>query len=232
MLNFKPYIFVEFIVLCIVLPTYIWTTGSGNMMFLFLWAVSLYALFIWPRFKQSTTTTDSRIKKIFRQLKVEWNWQAVNWKNLKPVLLRWVIASILIYLFTWQYEPDKLFFIPIHMPQLIPVLLFVYTLISALPQEFIFCSFFMRRYGQFFDKATIKILLSALVFAYAHMLFLNWIAPVFSFIGGVIFAYTYLRTQSLALVTIEHGLYGNSIFIAGIGYYFYTGNSEVLNVSH
>ena len=38
-----------------------------------------------------------------------------------------------------------------------------------------------------------------------------------------IFASTYSKTKSLALVTIEHGLYGISLFLIGLGWYFYGG---------
>jgi len=67
------------------------------------------------------------------------------------------------------------------------------------------------------------ILASALVFAFAHVLYINWIAPLLSFIAGIIFATTYAKTKSLALVTIEHGLYGNALFLVGLGWYFYGG---------
>lgn len=67
------------------------------------------------------------------------------------------------------------------------------------------------------------VIMSAIVFAYAHMLFINPIAPTFSFVAGLLFAVTYLKTKSLALVTVEHALYGNAIFVIGLGYYFYSG---------
>jgi len=185
------------------------------MMFGFLWAAAIYCSFIWWRLKDHP--------KIWNMLKTEWNWGAMTWANIYPILIKWVIGTIIICGFTWFYSPDRLFFIPREMPQIIPFLVLAYPLLSALPQEFIFCSFFMKRYGHWFQSERMKIIVSALVFGYAHMLFLNWIAPVFSFFGGLLFAYTYLRTRSLALVTFEHSLYGNSIFLAGIGYYFYSG---------
>ena len=215
MLSSKPFILIEFIILCLAFPTYIWASSSGNIMFLFLWIAFAYTLFIWWLIKDEP--------KIISALKTEWNWGAMNWQNLRPVLTRWIVATLLICGFTWLYEPDRLFYIPLNAPHIIPFLLLAYPILSALPQEFIFCSFFMKRYGRFIKSDWVKIILSALVFGYAHMLFLNWIAPIFSIFGGIIFAYTYIKTKSLALVTFEHSLYGNSIFLAGIGYYFYSG---------
>lgn len=208
----KPYILIEFIILCLVIPTIIWSLHLGRDMFAFLWLAFLYTTFIWWRLKSDGKT-----------IRAEWNWQAVTWQNLKPMLGRWVVGTVAICVFTFYYEPDRLFIIPREAPHIIPFLLLAYPILSALPQEFIFCSFFMKRYGAYIKSDRAKIIVSALVFGYAHMLFINWIAPVFSFFGGLIFAHTYLKTRSLALVTIEHGLYGNSIFLAGIGYYFYSG---------
>jgi len=99
----------------------------------------------------------------------------------------------------------------------------MYPILSALPQEFIFCSFFFERYKKFFPNEKVMIVASAVVFAFAHVLFINWVAPVLSFIAGLIFAMTYAKTKSLALVTIEHGLYGNVLFLVGLGWYFYGG---------
>lgn len=210
---------IEFILLCIALPTFIWMTHSGHMMFGFLWAAFAYCLIIWARYK----STDHGLWAHFKN---EWRWGEMTWVNIKPMLIKWVIGTILICGFTWWYEPDRLFFIPREAPMIIPFLVLAYPLLSALPQEFIFCSFFMKRYGHWFQSDWMKILISAIVFGYAHMLFLNWIAPVFSFFGGLLFAQTYLKTKSLALVTFEHSLYGNSIFLAGIGFYFYSGGIQ------
>lgn len=220
LLSHKVFIACEFIILCLLLPTYIWTNNAGNQMFVFLWAATLYTVIIW--FHCHTQKSD----RFYQAIKKTWRWQAVTWQNLQPIIVRWCVATLLIIAFTWQYETAKLFYIPKHRPEVIPLLATLYTLTSALPQEFIFCTFFMARYGKTIKNTFFIILLSALVFAYAHMLFLNWIAPVFSFFGGMIFAYTYLRSHSLALVTIEHGLYGNSIFLVGLGYYFYSGDTS------
>ena len=37
-------------------------------------------------------------------------------------------------------------------------------------------------------------------------------------LAGIIFANTYRRTNSLAMVTLEHSLYGNAIFAMGLGW--------------
>jgi len=209
-MNSRTYLVAEFILLCLVLPTIVWVCVLAPYMFALLWVAALYCYLVF-RF-------------VFKeQLKNEWKFNQITWKTLKPVLIRWVIASLLITVFVFFYEPERLFNIPRNNPEIIPFLMLAYPVISALPQEFIFCSFFLRRYTQFLTTAPMQIIASALVFGYAHMLFINWIAPVFSFMAGLIFASTYIKTRSLSLVTLEHALYGNSIFLIGLGWYFYSG---------
>jgi membrane protease YdiL (CAAX protease family) len=39
----------------------------------------------------------------------------------------------------------------------------------------------------------------------------------FTFIGGILFAYTYQKTKSTLLVSIEHAIYGCWLFTVGMG---------------
>ena len=206
----RSFLLIEFILLCICLPTFIIVYRQAPFMFAYLWGAATYC-FLSLYFKN---------KAVIQNL---WNWEAVTWKNLKPILIRWIFASIGMLAFIYFYDPAKLFIIFYERPLLIPFLLVMYPILSALPQEFIFCSFFFERYKPFFQTQTIMIIASAIVFAYAHVLFINWVAPTLSLIAGLIFAMTYAKTKSLALVTIEHGLYGNVLFLVGLGWYFFGG---------
>ena len=209
--NSRLYIIAEFLLLCIAVPGYIIATKSAPFMFTFLWSAALYC-FVIMRFHYQL-----KIKEI-------WRWQAVSKKTMRPLLIRWAIATLAMLAFCAFYDPDRLFYIPRERPKVMVFLLFLYPVLSALPQEFIFCSFFFKRYKGAFGKGALMIAASAIVFAYAHVLYINPVAPTLSLIGGLIFAYDYAKHKSLALVTIEHGLYGNSLFIIGLGWYFYSGS--------
>ncbi len=200
----------EFILLCIFLPTIIIVFRLAPFMFALLWGTALYCYLV------------LRIKYP-EHLKDIWKWREVNWANLRPMLIRWVIASFAMLAFIYIYDPEKVFNLFYRRPEIIPFLLVMYPVVSGLPQEFIFCSFFFKRYERFFPSQRVMIVVSAVVFAYAHMLFINPVAPALSFIAGLIFANTYAKTKSLALVAIEHGLYGNVLFLVGLGWYFYSG---------
>lgn len=213
-LKSRAFIALEFLILCIAIPAYIIVTKSAPFMFSFLWGATLYGFFI--------------LRFVYRDhLKDIWKWKSVNWANMKPILIRWVIACIAMTIFIYFYDPDRMFRLLLERPEFIPFLLMLYPIISALPQEFIFCSFFFERYKIFFGEGRKMVAASAIIFAYAHILYINPVAPTLSLLGGVIFAMTYLKTRSLALVTIEHGLYGNYLFLVGLGWYFFGGNVVV-----
>lgn len=204
---------VEFFLLCLVVPGIIMVNKWAPQMFLFLWAATIYGYLV--------------MRLVYRdRLRTLWNWQAVCWQNLKPVLIRWLIACVGMTLFLLIYDPDRLFGLFHYRPEIIPFLLVLYPVVSALPQEFIFCSFFFERYKDFFGSGSKMVIASGVMFAYAHCLYINPVAPTLSFFGGLIFASTYRKTNSLALVTIEHGLYGNFLFLIGLGFYFYGGNVQ------
>lgn len=209
-LSSRAFVGLEFLLLCLVVPGWIIYSKSAAFMFAFLWGACLYCALIYM----------ICLKNGAGGL---WRFDAVTLRAMKPLLLRWVLASIGMLGFMIWYDPARLFFLPLQRPSFVPTLMIAYPLISALPQEFIFCSFFFRRYKRFFGSGRVMILASAITFAYAHVLYINPIAPFFGFVGGLIFATTYARSKSLALVTIEHGLYGNVLFIIGLGWYFYSG---------
>ena len=95
----------------------------------------------------------------------------------------------------------------------------LYPILSALPQELVFRSFFYRRYADLFPGHTIYAV-NLFCFAFMHLMFHNWIAPLLSAIAGALFTYSYRQHRSLKWVAIEHGFYGCMVFTAGIGSYF------------
>lgn len=200
----------EFIVICILIPTVIITFRLARYMFVFLWAV---AFFCWAvMYFKDSAYWQSKIK-----------FKEVNKENMKIILPRWALCTLGMAALMYFYDPGRMFYIIENRPDIIPIILLSYPLLSALPQEMIFCGYFFERFSPIIRNRKTMILASAIVFAYAHILYINWVAPLLSLIAGFIFAATYNRTHSLALVTIEHALYGISLFMIGLGWYFYGG---------
>ncbi len=73
----------------------------------------------------------------------------------------------------------------------------------------------------------LAILVNGVLFAFGHIMFQNWVAIISCLVGGLLFAWRYLRTGSLWAVMFEHMLYGNLIFTVGLGRYFFTGVSNI-----
>ena len=86
-----------------------------------------------------------------------------------------------------------------------------------------FRSYLFARFSGRLLPPVAMLLVSGLGFGFAHIVFGNWVAPTLCAIGGLLFAQTYQRTRSLALVAIEHALFGDFIFTLGLGRYFYHG---------
>ncbi len=64
------------------------------------------------------------------------------------------------------------------------------------------------------------IIMSAVLFSLAHLVFNNWQALVLTAIGGLMLAYTYHRSKSVICVSFEHAIWGNLSFTIGLGEYF------------
>lgn len=200
----------EFGALCLLVPAIIIQNRYAPYMFAFLWSAALYCLIV----------IRLRYHKGWLE---EWKWKAVTWPNLRPVLIRFGFAVFAMVVFMQLYDPGNLWGLVRDRPEILPYLLLLYPILSALPQELVFCSFFFKRYEPFFGNGAAMVLTSAVVFAYAHVLYINPVAPMLSLAGGIVFATTYRKTRSLALVTIEHSLYGIALFLIGLGKYFYSG---------
>jgi len=149
-------------------------------------------------------------------------------KDLFYILKRFVLIATLMILFVVLYHPDIFLILLKTKPLFWLGIMFFYPVLSAYLQEILFRAFFFKRYQKLFNDNPLNlILLNALIFSYIHIVFLNWIAVILTFIGGLLFAHTYLRTKSLMLVSIEHALYGNTLYTIGLGYYFYHGGFSI-----
>ena len=109
-------------------------------------------------------------------------------------------------------------------PYLWLAVMILYPVLAAYPQEIIFRGFFFQRYGTLFPNQAVLIIVNGICFGCAHLLFGNWFAPVLSTLGGILFAYRYTKSNSLLIVSIEHGLWGDFLFTVGLGWYFYSGS--------
>ena len=159
---------------------------------------------------------------IYILLKVEKNKFSINknndWKNFwKSTLIKLfviVVVTSVIVLFT---DSKNLFNVVLNKPMLWVLILLFYSLFSVFPQELIYRTFFFQRYHKLFKNEYVFILINAALFSLAHILFKSYLVLIFTFIGGLLFAITYQKTNSTLLVSIEHAIYGCWLFTVGMG---------------
>ena len=159
---------------------------------------------------------------VFVLLKIEKNQfkisKNINWTSFfKHIFIKLIMIAILTTLFVWYTEGKNLFTVPLHHPWLWLLILFVYSVFSVYPQELIYRTFYFQRYNELFKDKRLFIFLNAIVFSLAHLFFRNALVIAFTFLGGLLFAFTYNKTKSTLLVSIEHTIYGCWLFTVGMG---------------
>lgn len=168
-----------------------------------LWAGTLYALFVLRR-----------------------NGAALHWhvelSDLWRIFRRFALLGAALLLAVWLCAPERFFAMPLHRPGLWAAVILLYPLLSALAQEILFRAFFAYRFEHLLGTRPL-LLFNAAVFAAVHAVFGNPLAVMLSFLGGLVFMSTYLKTRSVSTSTIEHALYGDLVFTVGLGAYFYHG---------
>mgnify|MGYP001814481410 CR=1 FL=1 len=142
----------------------------------------------------------------------------INWKLFwKETFVKGIIIAILTTLFVWITDKEALFNVLLKKPKLWVFILFLYSLFSVFPQELIFRTFYFKRYHNLFNNKGFLVFLNAIVFALGHLFFKNSLVIILTFLGGLLFAFTYNKTHSTLLVSIEHAIYGCWLFTVGMG---------------
>lgn len=202
MKNNKLLLFLEFLILFVLVPSSLLISFSVRLKILLVIVAFLYLLFKMAR----TQEINFHIKK-----DIGWN------SFFRRLLVTFILVAITTTAYVWIQDKAALFFVPRSNLKLFIVILFVYTFLSAWPQELIYRTFFFERYKTLFQNKTLFIFVNAIVFSLAHVFFRNTLVLILTFVGGIIFGYTYLKYRSTTAVTIEHALYGNWLFTVGMG---------------
>ncbi|MAB78260.1 MAG: CPBP family intramembrane metalloprotease [Planctomycetes bacterium] len=148
--------------------------------------------------------------------------------EVRRIGVQFGIATFLLTLYVHFLEPKNFLALPRHQPWIWGMIVFTYPFLSVLPQELFFRGFFFHRYERLFRTNGARILASGLAFGLAHAFYGNAVALILSTTGGGLFAWTFVRTRSLSLVTAEHALYGVALFTVGLGRYFLASGVQVL----
>lgn len=138
----------------------------------------------------------------------------------KRVLIQAIFFSIFLYVIVSYFLPDRAFYFLKKDFSLWLSIIMIYGLFAVYPQEILYRAFIFHRYGSIVKNRMMLIHLSAILFAFGHILYLNPITLILSLFGGYLFSYTYAKSGSMVLVSIEHFLYGFLLYTIGLGEYF------------
>lgn len=151
-----------------------------------------------------------------------WRPQALR-PALPAMIARWAVFSVLAVIGVAFLDRGHLFDMPRQHTALWLLIVVFYPLASVYPQELLYRAFLLHRYRRLFRTERLAAGASAAAFGFAHLLFGNVLAVVLTIGGGWLFARTYQRSRSLLTVSVEHALYGITIFTVGLGRLFYHG---------
>lgn len=207
----KTYLAVEFTVLYVIFPTslYFFRQTFGNRIIPSLVVLGIGCL--------TLLLLDRRFER--KRL-----WNANDFRtHLKRTLKVFLPAALVVSLIYVVTEPERVLAFPTENTRTWLMVMVLYPVFSVYPQELIFRTFLFHRYRVLFPNPTMMIMVSGLTLGLAHLFFANWIAPVMTTVGGILFARTYARSESTLQASVEHGLWGDFIFTLGLGCYFYGG---------
>ena len=198
----KTYKIIEFVLLFILLPTSFAFNYALKIKTLI--AVLGFIYIIYVLVKIENTPIKRLNLKVTAQL-------------LKPIAVKLLLIAIATTGFVWFTNKELLFNVPLNNPKLWMGILFGYSIFSVYPQELMYRTFYFYRYANLFKNKKWLIIINALVFSLAHLLFKNTLVLIITGIGGLLFALTYNQTKSTIIVSIEHALYGCWLFTVGMG---------------
>jgi membrane protease YdiL (CAAX protease family) len=144
----------------------------------------------------------------------------IDWGQVALVAAATAAVSALL---VWWLVPGQALSLPRRATGLWLMILALYPLLSALPQEVVFRALYFRRYTALFPSREVAVAVNALVFALAHLMFWNWVAPALCLAGGAIFALGYLGRGGFLQAVLLHAICGGIVFTSGLGTFFYHG---------
>ncbi|MBP7275742.1 MAG: CPBP family intramembrane metalloprotease [Kiritimatiellae bacterium] len=152
----------------------------------------------------------------------QWGWGTAVRADLTRILLRFLAgAAVMTLLLAWV-DADVLFGFPRSRPRIWMAVCVLYPPLSVYPQGIVYRAFLVSRYGHLLPQRVLP-WAAAIAFAWAHIVFANGWALLFTFIGGWMFHDTWTRTRSLMMTAVEQSLYGLWLFTLGWGAFFYHG---------
>ncbi len=184
-----------------------WLPKDQLVLFLWIWTfLGIGLLWLTPSFRWSELVLPLRIR---------------DWRD---AALLFLASLLLCALICWYLMPERLFVLPRENPKFWFAIMLLYPIFSALPQELVFRALAFGRYRKLLPRDDdLAMVINAAVFAFAHLVYANWVVFSLCFLGGLIFARAYIK-RNFVYAWLLHAVAGNAVFTSGLGWYFYSGN--------
>lgn len=196
-------LWIEFILLFVFLPLAIFCFRNQLAPFAVPIIITVAIYSFWVLFKAGV------INKQLTQMRKH------SYHDYRPILIFFASTSVLILILglilgylpmAQMFQQSSVYLI---------ILIVLYPVISVIPQELVFRTFFFHRYRALFGSLAGCALASGLCFGYAHIIYGNWVAVILASIGGMLFSYRYMKTKATNIVVLEHSLWGIFVFTIG-----------------
>ncbi len=163
----------------------------------------------------------------------------VNWRAFwhfpkelsiwRGVFLRSLLILILSIIAMFILPHHGWFSLPQYSWKLWLMVMVFYPLISVLPQEIIWRFYLLEATKTILPHRYMRVLVSALLFGWLHIIYLNIFSLIATIYLGLQLAYSYYQGEkSIWPLWVEHALAGQIIFTLGLGTYFYNGSTPPL----
>ena len=146
---------------------------------------------------------------------------SVSKKEFQLHMLTAAIVIAFMFIAVYLFDRENLFNLLKANPFILLMLCIFYPIFSAYGQEIIYRTFLFHRYRALFKTDLLLVLTSGIAFGFVHIVYYSHLSIILTFILGVYLAKTYLKTKSVLFAAILHGIYGNMVFLVGLGSYFW-----------
>jgi len=145
------------------------------------------------------------------------------WPEWRTIVVFLLISATLMGLTIQLTNPNHFFGFPRRAPEIYLIVMGLYPILSVIPQGIIYRVLFFKRYGELFSDIRITLLMGAIAFGFAHLLFQNLFAVCLTFFGALVFNWAHHVRGSFWTANLLHVVGGWSIWTFGLGQYFYHG---------
>ncbi len=148
--------------------------------------------------------------------------------SLRWIVPIWIMCMLLLIAIVWSVRPEALFSFPRERTLIWAIVVTFYPIFSVIPQTIIYRAFFFHRYADLFGRGWVMVIMSAIAFGLAHMIFKHWLPVALTLVGGLLFSEVYRRTRSVPASAAAHAMFGDGVFTLGLGAFFYHGSQRVV----